>query len=97
MTARAKILEAITGGKLLRVQTTRKCVLLRPFQAGTVGGRWGFDAVVIYAHRQEIETFYEPEIIVVHRHVDANNQAVKTLEMLAQRFDPDSATRWEFP
>lgn len=95
MTARAKILEAITQGKLLRVQTTRKCVLLRPFQAGTIGGRWCFDAVVIYKRRQAIERFREEMLVTVHWHGDTEKEVARTLEIGASQYDYGTLTKWE--
>jgi len=93
--SREKITAAILDGKHLRVQTRAKTVLLRPFQAGTIGKRWCFDAVVIYAHRQAIETFWEPEILAVHQHGEPSREASRTFEILAGRFDDGSLVKWE--
>jgi len=93
--SRVKITQAILEGKHLRVQTKTKTVLLRPYQCGTIGGRWCFDAYVIYMNHRTIETFYESELVAVQAHDSAKGISAQTLESIATRFDRGSLIRYE--
>jgi len=95
--SRTKITAAIMEGQLLRVQTTRKCVLLRPYQCGKVGGRWCFDAVVLYKRRQAIERFREEELVAVHLHGNVMADVARTLETSAMEYDSGTLVRWKTP
>jgi len=93
--SRVKITQAILEGKHLRVQTKTKTVLLRPYQCGTIGGRWCFDAYVVYMRHRTIETFYESELLAVQAHDSAKDVSAQTLESIATRFDRGSLIRYE--
>ncbi len=93
--SRVKITQAILEGKHLRVQTKTKTVLLRPYQCGTIGGRWCFDAYVVYMRHRTIETFYESELVAVQAHDSAKDVSAQTLESIATRFDRGSLIRYE--
>jgi len=93
--SRQRITEAIQAGQYLRVQTRTKTVLLRPYQCGTIGGRWCFDAYVVYMRHRTIETFYESELVAVQAHDSAKGISAQTLESIATRFDRGSLIRYE--